>query len=387
MLMKRKVREICVITNKYPNEFEPNVLVFVQQLVWQFAKNGIQCTVICPMPVNIHPKYIKLNYFTNEQTDTGETIRVYRPKYVSLGQSEIIGINPARFSTWSFTQCVMNVLKKNSLKPDVLYSHFITPAGIATSRIGCIMNIPVFVAHGEATMMTIEDFGGPKKVAQELKTITGLVAVSAHNKKMLVDNSVVDEDKISIFPNGFNPIRFHKINQLEARNKMGFSQNDFIVGFVGSFDERKGILRLQEAVNRVTGVRFACAGKGKLIPNSENCIFKEPVKNENLVYFYNSCDIFVLPTRMEGCCNAIVEAVACGLPVISSDRLFNYDILDSSNAILVDPDDVDEIENALRRVYDNKKFRDELAAGSLKKAKLLTLEQRAHNILEFLENK
>ena len=79
---------------------------------------------------------------------------------------------------------------------------------------------------------------------------------------MLVDNSVVDEDKISIFPNGFNPIRFHKINQLEARNKMGFLKMILLLVLWGLLMRERGVLRLQEAVNRVTGVRFACAGKG-----------------------------------------------------------------------------------------------------------------------------
>ena len=74
------IKNLCIITNKYPNKYEPNVLVFVQQLVWQFAKQGVNCTVISPMQVNIHPQYITMPFESVETTDTGEQIRILRPK-------------------------------------------------------------------------------------------------------------------------------------------------------------------------------------------------------------------------------------------------------------------------------------------------------------------
>ena len=64
------IKNLCIITNKYPNKYEPNVVVFVQQLVWQLAKQGVNCTVISPMQVNIHPKYITMPFDNVELTDT-----------------------------------------------------------------------------------------------------------------------------------------------------------------------------------------------------------------------------------------------------------------------------------------------------------------------------
>lgn len=376
---------ICIITNKYPNKYEPNVLIFLQQLVWQFADLGHKCTVICPMAANIHPKYFTLDKVTVEKSFAGNDVVVYRPKYFSLGQTTISGINPAKFSVYSFTKCALKIIRKNNIPVDVLYSHFITPAGIATARIGKKMHKPVFIAHGEATIMTINDFGGPKAVAKELNSITGIVAVSAHNKNMLVENQVIESDKIRIFPNGFNPSRFYVMDKKEARRKMCFPLNAFIVGFVGSYDERKGILRVQKAVDQLDDVVFACAGKGTQIPSSNKCIFHGSVKNADLVTFYNACDIFALPTRMEGCCNAIVEAVACGLPIISSDRLFNYDILDNTNSILIDPDDVFALKKSIELLKRDRVLCKTLHEGSVNKSKQLTLEKRAKNILSYMK--
>lgn len=378
------IKNICVVTNKYPNDYEPNVLVFVQQLVWEFANLGVNCTVICPMPVNIHPKYARMPLSSCEVTDKGFKVTVLRPKYVSLGQTSILGVNPAHISTKSFEICVLNTIKKFKIKPDILYSHFITPAGIATARIGKRLCIPTFMAHGEATTMTIDDFGGAEKVRKELRNLKGVIAVSDHNKKMLSDLNIVPAEKIKVFPNAFNPNRFGKVPKQEARKQFGFSDSDFIVGFVGSFDNRKGILRLEKAIDRIDGVKFACAGKGPLVPTSSKCIWDKPVNHKYLAHFYSACDIFVLPTQMEGCCNAIVEAIACELPIVSSDCLFNYCILDKENSLLIDPDNIDQIEMAVRELHDNPDLRNRLSEGSKKKSYFLTIERRARNILEFM---
>ena len=87
---------------------------------------------------------------------------------------------------------------------------------------------------------------------------------------------------------------------------------------------------------------------------------------------------------MKGCSNAIVEAIACGLPIISSNLPFNDDILDSSNALLVNPESVDDIASAIKQLMDNSDLRQKLAEGSKEKAKSLRIEFRAKKIIEFI---
>ena len=140
-------------------------------------------------------------------------------------------------------------------------------------------------------------------------------------------------------------------------------------------------------MEQLDNVYFVCAGKGKLKPDSSRCLWSEPVNNNDLAWFYSALDVFVLPTKHEGCCNAIVEAIACGCPIISADRSFNYDICDEGNSVLIDPDNVDEIREAILKVYKDESLRESLARGSIKKAEELTLSSRANNIMEFIESK
>ena len=378
------MESICIIANKYPNNIEPTALVFVQQLVWSLADLGITCKVICPLAVNINPEYFKVPYKTIEITEKGNKVEVFFPKYIGVGQAyKILKWRPAKFTTNSFTKAVLKVVKEFESLPYAFYGHFVTPAGIAAARIGKKYKKPSYLAYGESTTWSIDNFG-KENVKQELSSLSGVISVSSRNKKMLIEQIEMEENKIKVFPNGYRAERFFRYDKSEARRKMGFPDDKFIVGFCGSFDERKGILRLEKAVEQLDNIYMVAAGKGKMVPSSSKCIFAQAVNNEDLPYFYSSLDIFVLPTRNEGCCNAIIEAMACGCPIISSDKSFNYDILDKSNAILIDPDNIDEIIKAIEMLKNNKELRESMIKNSLIKAEKLTLCERAKAISEYI---
>ncbi len=379
------MKKIWFIVNKYPNITDPNVCVFIQQLVWSIADRGYECSVIVPMPVNFDRRYKDFPFHSEETTDTGGRIDLYYPKYISFGQAGKAAQKfRVKMTTDRFEKAVESVFSAIKEKPDIIYAHFLCPAAVAVARMGRKYNIPSFFAHGEATYSGDQKYGNAV-LAKELRNINGVIAVSEQNKNYCVDSGIVPENKIKTFPNGYRKDRFAKKDKTEARKKFGFKEDDFIVGFCGSFDERKGVLRLQNAVDQIEGAVFACAGKGKLEPDSPKCIWKKPIENQELAWFYSAIDLFVLPTRNEGCCNAIVEAIACGCPIISSDRSFNYDICDESNSVLIDPNDTDSIRDAIIKLKNDNALREKLGSGSLEEAKTLTLEQRAKNILEFMD--
>ena len=108
------------------------------------------------------------------------------------------------------------------------------------------------------------------------------------------------------------------------------------------------------------------------------------VENAKIPTILNASDVFCLPTLAEGCSNAIVEAVACGVPVDSSNLPFNFDILDDSCSILVDPMDEEQIYNAIKKIKDNPSYLRQLHEGCIEKSKTLSLEYRVDRIQEFI---
>ena len=77
--------------------------------------------------------------------------------------------------------------------------------------------------------------------------------------------------------------------------------------------------------------------------------------------------------------------MACGIPVISSNRSFNRDILNEDNSILIDPEDIRGIADAINDLYVNKDKRIALGENALETSHVLSIENRAKAIIDFVE--
>ena len=377
---------ICILTAKYPSEVDQAALVFVQQLAWTMADQGVKVSVICPIGINRNKKNRLLPVHLVEKSYEGNDIDVFFPKFLDCGQTNVLWFNTACFTTFLFYRTVDTVIKNMKTKPDVFYGHFITPSGVTASILGKKYGLPSFAAYGESTPWTIYQLG-IKKTKKILRSIDGIISVSTANKNELQEIGIVSGEKIEVFPNGYRSARFSPRDKAKAREHFGLPENKFIVCFVGHFIKRKGIQILNSAVDNIDDTYLICAGKGELKPQGDRVLYANPVDPENLAEFYSAADVFCLPTVNEGCCNAIIEAMACGLPIISSNLPFNDDILNDENSIRINPLNCEEVENAISKLKNDILLRKKMSDASLTMAKKLTLEKRTRNILSFIERR
>ena len=382
---KMAIKNICVICDGYPTRYnETNT--FVKQLVIAFTDLDISCTVIAPSSVTsaLFNRKKTVAEFEIEKTRNGKDILIHRPRYISFSSKNIFGFNTFKFTNFFFTRAVKKQFKKLNNRFDIIYAHVLLPAGLAAASID--KSIPVFYANGESKFLAHKIYN-LRKVQAIMQRFSGIISVSSLNKQTLIDLKLVDTDKIIVLPNGINSNIFYKRDKHSIRDELGINQNDFVVAYVGHFNDRKGSERLSKALECLPDVKSIFIGSGDKVPTCKNQLYCGTLPHYDIPKYLSAADIFVLPTRAEGCCNAIIEAMACGLPIISSDKPFNDDILNKKNSIRVDVDNIDAIKQAILQLKEDSKLRNNMSNEAILSASKLNIKTRAQKIIEFINSK
>ena len=367
---------ICIISTDYPENGRP-VFTFVKNIVDALADRGNECIVIAPYSITKNKRFHK--FYETYKTPNGSVVEVYRPNYFSLSNFQVMGCN---ISSLMHKQAVIRALNQLKKKPDVIYGHFWVSA-LEGYKYAKIHNIPLFVASGESEI--------PKSVmSNDYKEfydyVSGVICVSTKNKEESIDKGLTIEEKCIVIPNAINNNIFKKLDKTKCREKLGINDNQFVVISTGSFINRKGTKRISDAIDLINeNVSSIFIGSGPEEPTCNNIIFKGGVNNKELPLYLNAADVFVLPTLNEGCCNAIIEAMACGLPIISSDKSFNWDILDENNSIMIDPMDIQHIADSIILLKNDKNIRTKLSEGALNTSSSLTIDKRAERIHNYIK--
>lgn len=378
------IGHIFVCSDGYPTKEDP-IFSFVEQFVNTMSLKNIRVTVIAPQSLTkhffrknpLHPRY--RNIMTNGQG----LVEIFQPYSVSFS-SRLRMLN--RF----FNNIAVNrAIKKVNEKPDICYGHF-WHCAIYLQNFARKNKIPLFVASGEASVK--KETNIPKKILDDFsKYYCGVIFASTKNKKESESLGFLTDQKNVVLPNAINPAKFFKKDKHSLRLEYGIDPNVFIIAFVGAFINRKGPQRVANSLKKLNNSNIkaffiGCEKDGVACPfEYDGTIYKGIVPHEKVVDYLNMSDVFVLPTLAEGCCNAIVEAMACGLPIISSNREFNDDILDNSCSIRVNPESIDEIALAIKTLHDNQELCDKMGNAALQKASSMTIEKRANAILDFME--
>jgi teichuronic acid biosynthesis glycosyltransferase TuaC len=374
---------ICIVSPDYPTK-KRAVFTFVLPLVEEMVNSGVNCTVIAPFSItnSFIRRYSYEKKYELATTNEGNKYEVYRPRYISFSRLKIFGFS---LSTYFHRQAIERALEKIK-RPDVIYAHFWNSA-VESYKYAAKFDLPLFVAAGEEYLPELEL--SAKKVKSFYKFIKGVICVSSVRKYEILEKKLVDPNLCGIFVNGVDLTLFNRLNKTNCRHRLGFSETDFIICFVGQFVERKGAMRLSKSIDLLNdqSVKSVFIGSGQLEPRCDGILFKGRLPHDEISLYLNACDVFVLPTLNEGCSNAVIEAMACGLPVISSDRPFNADILNAGNSILVDPMNVDEIACSIKRLKDDEILREKLSNGAFLSARTLSIKKRAEEILNFINSK
>jgi len=266
---------------------------------------------------------------------------------------------------------------------DLIDAHFGYPDGVGCVDVAVRLGIPVFI--------TIRGFekefvGRPligRRMLSAFESATGIVAVSHSLQEFAVRNGV-PASKIRVIHNAIDTSIFSFGERSEARARLGVEQQVKLVVSVGHLVPRKRHHVLLEAFARVrdrwpTGqlvIIGARAGGDDYATELRAMVDRLALQGSvrfagnlppgEVAAWLRAADVFALATAREGCCNAVLEALAVGTPVVTTDVGDNARfVTDEVNGTLVPVDDPTALAVAIQSCLDGREWDRESIARHL----------------------
>jgi len=241
---------------------------------------------------------------------------------------------------------------------DIVDAHFGYPEGVGAFIAARRLGIPVIVT---LRGFEAEYLGKPligTQIRHVLKNADGLICVSHFLKELALQNGA-DPDKLRVIHNAIDRTSFFPADKLIARQELGLPDEAPIIVSVGHLVSRKRhhiLIRAFAELRRIRPNAILLIVGG----NSFETDYPDRLKNlvsklelersvrflgniaaKDVAQYYHAADIFALGTQREGCCNAVLESLACGVPVITTPIGDNeYFVKDGLNGYIVPVDDV-----------------------------------------------
>lgn len=232
---------------------------------------------------------------------------------------------------------------------------------------------------------------------------SGLITFTRATYRDICSIRSVGEDLVCIVPEGINPI-LRRLNPEERSpatlTRLGV-ERPFILS-VCSLEPRKNLERMIRAYSRLVEdeklphelVLVGRAGwkSSKLAALTEQRGLTNRVRltgyvsDEDLLQLYNQADLFVYPSLYEGFGLPLLEAMTCGVPIVSS-RAGSLAEVAGDAAILVDPHSEEEIAGGMRQGLSDDALRDRLIAAGLERVRGFSWDEMARGICQFVDNR
>jgi glycosyltransferase involved in cell wall biosynthesis len=250
------------------------------------------------------------------------------------------GMTAAPFSLYAATVPLLRRLLHRGRKFDLIDAHYFYPDGVAAVLLGRHFGIPVSITARGSDLSQIADYALPRRmIIAAAARAAGLITVCQALKDRLVQLGI-DETRVRVLRNGVDLDTFQPHNRPDARRHLGLGQPTLLS--VGHLIERKRHDLAIQALSRLPGHNLIIVGDGPLRHDLESLArasgvnervrFLGAVRHDQLPAIYAAADALVLASSREGWANVLLEAMACGTPVVASNVWGNREVVVSPAA-------------------------------------------------------
>lgn len=354
---------LLVVTAAYPGPTEPERAGYLESLhasLLAVAEGALEIHVLAP---RVHP--------SDPIDEVRQGVSIERFGYLAGGRRlrQFPRLPVARLALYLASGRRLARRAARRWSPDVVLGHWVLPSGLITRAVGGRPRPPsVLWAHGSDVHRYARRGAGRKLARLAARGASRVLAVSGPLADALVNGLGVDPGRVHVLPMGVAPC-FTPGDRGAARRRLGLGEGCHLL-VVGDVVREKGIRELVTAVGRLRAdgapVRLHVIGDGPLreslaagtLPGGGqaiagcgeaiHCLGRLP--SDTLATWYRGADLLVHPSWAEGTPVVVMEALACGLPVVASAVGGIPDLLrGDARSTLVPPRDPDALTAALRR--------------------------------------
>jgi glycosyltransferase involved in cell wall biosynthesis len=351
--MEKSKIKIVVFSSLFPSEVRPTAGIFIRERMFRVATR-MPLAVISPVPwfpfQTIITRYRPHFRPMPSKHEIQDGIDVYYPRYFSI-PGLLKFLDGLFMALGSFS-----TLRKlrNEDRCDLIDSHFAFPDGKAATLLARWLRRPVTitlrgteVSHSKERLKRLFLVGA-------LRDATRVFSVSTSLKK-LAEKLGIESRKIRVVGNGVDAEKFQAIDRQAAREQLGLPVDSKVLLTIGALVERKGFHRVIELMPSLLSegkdIHYLIVGgagpEGDWTEHLKQMVselglaghvhFLGTLPPTELYLPLSAADVFVLSTRNEGWANVLLEALACGVPVVASDVGGNSEVIASEDLGFIVP--------------------------------------------------
>jgi glycosyltransferase involved in cell wall biosynthesis len=334
---------IVVLSTLFPNRLQPMAGLFVRERMFRVAKQ-LPLSVVAPVawfPLQSLIRRIRPGFRPDSPgTETQDQITVFHPRFFSI---------PGAFKSLDGLFMAIGCLPrmwqlKHQGRLDIIDAHFAYPDGYAATLLGRWLSVPVTITMRGTETRHVNDPALRPRLISALTRASRVFSVSDSLRQIALSCGI-DAAKLRVIGNGVDIAKFSPQSRIKARESLGISSTAKVIVTVGGLVERKGFHRviaaMPELIKKYPDLTYLIIGgpspEGDMTKRLRQLVsdlkldsavkFLGPMAADKLSQPLSAADVFVLSTRNEGWANVLLEAMACGLPVVATDVGGNREVV------------------------------------------------------------